>query len=269
MPIRLPYRHAAPAVVRRPSALASHALLTYVFLYAPIAVLVVLSFNANEQSTVWAGFSVRWYATLLADRSVRDAAANSLIVAGATTVVAIVVGTLAAVGLDRFRFRGRGMTRAGLYLPMVVPEVVLGVTLLTWFALLDVDLGTTTVVLAHVVFTVSYVAVVVKARLAGLDRSVEEAAMDLGAGPVAAFCRATLPRLWPGVLAGALLAFTISLDDYVVTSLVCGVGSQTFPVKVYSMLRGTITPAVNAACTLLLVASVALTVAAHWLLGRR
>jgi ABC-type spermidine/putrescine transport system permease subunit II len=259
-----------PATARRSPFLAAHAAATYLFLYAPIAVLVVLSFNANAQATVWKGFSVDWYRSLLADADVRRAAGNSLTVAALTTVISTVVGTLAAVALDRYaRFRGRGATRAALYLPMVVPEVVLGVALLTWFAALGVDLGTTTVVLAHVVFTVSYVAVVVKARLAGLDRSVEEAAMDLGAGPVGAFCRATLPRLWPGVLAGALLVFTLSLDDYVVTSLVCGVGSQTFPVVVYSMLHGTVTPAVNAACTLLLAASVVLTVAAQWLLTRR
>lgn len=250
--------------------LRAHAILTYLFLYAPIAVLVVLSFNANEQSTAWTGGTFQWYGDLVKSDSVRDAAVNSLLIAGVTTVVSTVVGTLAAVGLDRFvRFRGRAATRAALYLPMVVPEVVLGVSLLTWFALLGVDLGRTTVILAHVVFTVSYVAVVVKARLAGLDRSVEEAAMDLGAGPVGAFCRATLPRLWPGIAAGALLVFTLSLDDYVVTSLVSNVQSQTFPVKVYSMLRGTVTPAVNAACTLLLAASVVLTVAAQWLLSRR
>ena len=248
--------------------LATHTALAYAFLYAPIVVLVVFSFNAGRQASVWRGFSLAWYDALANDRPLREAALNSLAVAGATTLLSTTIGTLAAIGLSRYRFRGQGFTRALLYLPIVIPEIVLGVALLTLFGGLGVDPGLTTVVLAHVVFTVSYVAVVVKARLAGLDRTLEEAATDLGAGPVGAFVRVTLPRLVPGIVAAALLVFTLSLDDYVVTSLVSGVGSQTLPVRVYSMLRVAVTPEVNAACTVLLAVTVALVAVAQRLLMR-
>jgi spermidine/putrescine transport system permease protein len=259
----------APASARLSGALlGSHAVLTYLFLYAPIVILVIFSFNAGRQASVWHGFSTKWYAELAKDEALRNAALNSLAVAGAATAISTAIGTLAAVGLSRYRFRGRDATRALLYLPVVIPEIVLGVSLLTLFGAAGVDLSMTTVILAHVAFTVSYVAVVVKARLAGLDRSIEEAAMDLGAGPVGAFVRVTLPQLWPGVVAAALLVFTISLDDYVVTSLVCGVDSQTLPIKVYSMLRVTVTPEVNAACTVLLAVTVAAVVAAQRLMMR-
>lgn len=248
--------------------LPAHTAVAYAFLYAPIAVLVFFSFNAGRQATIWRGFSLKWYDALLNNRPLRDAAVNSLIVAGTATVLSTTIGTLAAIGLSRYRFRGRGFTGGLLYLPVVTPEIVLGVSLLTLFGGLGVDLGLTTIVLAHVVFTVSYVAVVVKARLAGLDRTLEEAAMDLGAGPVGAFCRVTLPRLAPGIVAAALLVFTLSLDDYVVTSLVGGVDSQTLPVRVYSMLRVAVTPEVNAACTVLLAVTVAIVAAAQRLAMR-
>ena len=200
---------------------------------------------------------------------------NSLIVAAATTAVSTAVGTAAALGLARFqprsrRGKGAGVATSGLlYLPIIIPEIVLGVALLTSFGLFRVRLSMTTVVLAHVVFTVSYVAVVVRARLAGMDRSLEEAAMDLGAGPAATFFRVTFPLAAPGIVAGALLAFTISLDDYVVTSLVAGANSTTLPVKIYSMLKVGVTPEVNALCTVLLVLTVGLTLIAQRLLRPR
>lgn len=249
--------------------LGGHALLTYLFLYAPIAVLVLFSFNGGRDAFVWGGVSVEPYRKLVANDRIVSATLNSLVVAAATAGASTVVGTLAAVGLARYRFRGRGLTGAVLYLPMVVPEVVLGVSLLTFFLRAGVEeMSLATVVLAHVVFTVSYVTVVVKARLAGLDPALEEAARDLGAGPVAAFARVTLPRLAPGVAAGGLLAFTVSLDDYVITSLVSGMNSRTLPVEVYSLLRGTVPPVVNAACAVLLAVTVVLAVAAQRLMSR-
>jgi spermidine/putrescine transport system permease protein len=255
--------------------LATHTWLVYAFLYAPIVVLVVFSFNRARRGSRWTGFTTDWYARLLNDRDLRAAAANSLLVAAVATFVSTVVGTMAALGLARYHFRSRlgsratGVTRALLYLPVIVPEIVLGVSLLTLFGLLGVRLGIETVILAHVVFCLSYVAVVVKARLAGLDPSLEEAAMDLGAGPVATFVRVTLPQIAPGMIAGALLAFTISLDDYVVTSLVTGPQSTTVPVLVYSRLKTEVTPEVNAACTVLLAFTVVLIVAAQWLMRPR
>lgn len=254
--------------------LATHTWLVYAFLYAPIGVLVVFSFNRARRGSQWTGFTLDWYARLLNDRDLRDAAINSLLVAAAATLASTVIGTMAALALSRYRFRSRlgsgasAATRVLLYLPVIVPEIVLGVSLLTLFGLLGARLGMETVILAHVVFCVSYVAVVVKARLAGLDPSLEEAAMDLGAGPLGTFFRVTLPQIAPGMLAGALLAFTISVDDYVVTSLVTGPRSTTLPVLIYSRLKTEVTPEVNAACTALLTFTIVLIVAAQRLMRR-
>jgi spermidine/putrescine transport system permease protein len=254
--------------------LATHTWLVYAFLYAPIVVLVVFSFNRARRGSQWTGFTFDWYARLLDDRELREAAVNSLLVAASATLASTVVGTMAALALSKYQFRSRwgsnasAATRVLLYLPVIVPEIVLGISLLTLFGVLGVRLGMQTVIVAHVVFCVSYVAVVVKARLAGLDPALEEAAMDLGAGPVGTFFRVTLPQLAPGMLAGALLAFTISIDDYVVTSLVTGSESNTLPVVIYSRLRREVTPEVNAACTALLAFTVVLIVAAQRLMWR-
>jgi spermidine/putrescine transport system permease protein len=252
--------------------LATHTWLVYAFLYAPIVVLVVFSFNRARRGSQWTGFTLDWYARLLRDAELREATANSLLVAAAATLVSTIVGTMAALALSRYHFRSRlgsnasAATRVLLYLPVIVPEIVLGVSLLTLFGVLGMRLSMGTVILAHVVFCVSYVTVVVKARLADLDPSLEEAALDLGAGPVGTFMRVTLPQLAPGMLAGALLAFTISIDDYVVTSLVTGEESKMLPVLVYSRLKTEVTPEVNAACTALLAFTIVLIVAAQRLM---
>jgi len=251
------------------SVLAGHSGLAYLFLYAPIIVLVGLSFNGGRQATVWEGFSFKWYTALAGNRRLLDATLNSLLVGGVAAVCSTVIGTMAALALSRYRFRGERFTSGLIFLPVVIPEIVLAVSLLAFYNAIGVRvMSLTTVTLAHIVFTVSYVAVVVKARLAGLDRSVEEAAIDLGAGPMAAFFRVTLPRLAPGILAAALLVFTLSLDDYVVTSLVSGVDSQTLPVEIYSMLRAAVNPQANAVCSVLLVATALLIVPAQRLLSR-
>lgn len=271
---------APPAVParRRPWAhalLASHSAAVYLFLYVPILVLVVYSFNRGRQVGIWQGLSLRWYARVWADEPLREATVNSLIAAGWSTAISTVVGTLAALGLWRLAPRRRAgraalaASRGLLYLPVIIPEIVLGVALLASFSLLRVRLSMSTVVVAHVVFTVSYVTVVVRARLAGLDRSLEEAAMDLGAGPAATFVRVVLPLAAPGIAAGALLAFTISLDDYVVTSLVCGVDSTTLPVHVYAAMKPGVTPEINAVCTVLLGLTVGMILVAQWLLRER
>ncbi|HKV07115.1 MAG TPA: ABC transporter permease [Thermoanaerobaculia bacterium] len=246
--------------------LAFHTALVYVFLYAPIAVLVVFSFNAARQTAMWGGFTLDWYRKLLGNDVLLHSVRNSLLVAGITTVVATVLGTLAALALGRYDFRGKRGTQMLLYLPVIIPEVVLGAALLTFFGVVEMRLSLWTVVIAHVVGSVSYVAIVVRARLSGLDPSLEEAARDLGAGPFETFRRVTLPLLLPGIAASALLVFTLSIDDYVVTSFVAGVGSTTLPLHIYSMLKVGVTPEVNAVSTLLLAVTIVLIVLAHRLL---
>jgi spermidine/putrescine transport system permease protein len=246
--------------------LAAHTALVYLFLWVPIAVLAVFSFNAGRQTAVWRGFTLDWYRRLLANEALLASVRNSLAAAALTTLIATVIGTLAALALRRTDLRGRGATLALLFLPMVIPEVVLGAALLTFFGTIGLRLSLVTVVIAHVVFSVSYVALVVRARLAGLDPALEEAARDLGAGPFETFRRVTLPLIFPGIAASALLVFTLSIDDYVVTSFVAGAGATTLPLHVYSMLRVGVTPEVNAVSTLLLAGTIALIVAAQRLL---
>jgi len=246
--------------------LAVHTALVYLFLYAPIAVLVVFSFNAARQTATWDGFTLDWYRSVLADDALLHSARNSLLVAALTTVAAVLLGTPAALGLARHEFRGKRATQALLYLPVIIPEVVLGAALVTFFGAVELRLSLWTVVLAHVVFSVSYVAIVVRARFAGLDPSLEEAARDLGAGPFETFRRVTLPLAAPGILASALLVFTLSIDDYVITSFVAGVGATTLPLHIYSLLKVGVTPEVNAVSTLLLAGTVVLIVLAQRLL---
>jgi spermidine/putrescine transport system permease protein len=236
-------------------------------------VLVAYSFNKARRGARWTGFTGDWYAKLAGNASMRDAMLNSLIVAAAATLLATLVGTAAAVGLHRLsRRRSRPsvagpITRGVLYLPVVIPEIVLGVALVSFFGLIGMRLSLWTLILSHLVFCVSYVAVVVRARLAGIDPALEEAATDLGAGALSTFFRVTLPLIAPGVVAAALLVFTVSLDDYLVTSLVAGPGSSTLPLKIYSMLRVEVTPEVNAACTVLLAVTVVLIAVSNWVLS--
>ncbi|HXU80966.1 MAG TPA: extracellular solute-binding protein, partial [Polyangia bacterium] len=203
----------------------------------------------------WQGFTLQWYGALVHDAALLASLRNSLTVAVVTTVASTVLGTAAALALERHRYRRRGALEALFALPIVVPEIVLASSLLLLFAALGLRLGFATVILAHVAFSLSYATVVVRARLAGFDRTLEEAAADLGAPPVRAFFRVTLPLIAPGVLGAALLVFALSIDDYVVTSFVAGVGSTTLPLHVYSMVKSGLSPAINAVSTLLVVAT--------------
>jgi spermidine/putrescine transport system substrate-binding protein/spermidine/putrescine transport system permease protein len=248
--------------VRRARLLGLWSLLVYVFLYAPLAVLAAFSFNRERLTATWRGFTLDWYLRLLDDTQVLSALRNSLLVALIATAVATAIGTAAALAFHRHRFGSQAALDGLVMLPMVIPEIVMASSLLLLFAALGVGLGFTTVVLAHVAFSVSYAVVVVRARLAGFDRSLEEAAMDLGAGPTRTFFRVTLPGIAPGVLAAALLVFALSIDDYVVTSFVAGVGSTTLPLQIYSMVRSGISPEINAVSTVLLVATALLLLAA-------
>lgn len=236
-----------------------HAAAVYVFLLAPIAVLIVFSFSASRFSAVWGGFTVDWYLRLADNDRVLEALRNSLMVATVATLLATALGTLGAVALARLRFRGRTAVETLMYLPMVLPELVLGIALLMFFVLFTpLPLGLATITLAHSVFGTAYVLLLVRTRLQGLDPRLEEAARDLGADSWQVLTRVTLPLIVPGVVGGALLAFTLSFDDFVVAFFVTGPGASTLPIEIYSMVKRGVTPEINALATLILLVSVAL-----------
>jgi spermidine/putrescine transport system permease protein len=239
-------------------ALLLFAALIYAFLYAPILVLVFFSFNSTRSTQVWTGFSLEWYGELLRDQSILDAFRISMIVGVTATAIATVIGTLTALAMTRYHFRGKTFADSTIYAATVMPEIVVGVSLLVFFVAATIPLGIVTIIIAHVAFTISFVTIVVRARLSGMDRSVEEAAQDLGASPVQTFLRVTLPLILPGVMAGALLAFTLSFDDFVITFFVSGVGSSTLPLKIWSMIRFGVSPAINALSTVVLVVTMVL-----------
>ena len=239
------------------------------FLYLPLLTLIAFSFNDSKRNIVWRGFTTDWYRMALTDASLLEAFGNSLTIAALCTVVSVVLGALAAVALWRFRFRGRLAFEGAMAMPIVVPEICMGVAMLVFFARIlpwpqglawPLNLGP--IVIAHISFSFPFVAVVVRARLQSFDRAQEEAARDLGASDWAAFRDVLIPHLGPSLIAGALLAFTLSLDDFVITFFTSGPDTITFPVKVYSMVRFSVTPEVNAASTLLIVLTVLLTVVA-------
>jgi putrescine transport system permease protein len=224
------------------------------FLYLPILLVMIYSFNASKLVTVWGGFSTQWYRALLTNAPLLEAAWVSLRVAFLSALGASILGTMAALALRRYRtFLGRGLFTFMVFAPLVLPEIMTGLSLLLLFVALDWDRGLWTVTLAHMVFSVSFVALVVDARLADLDPSYEEAARDLGASPWSAFRRVTLPMIAPAIMAGFLLAFTLSLDDLVIASFTSGPGATTLPMRLYSQMRLGVTPDINAISTLMIV----------------
>ncbi|WP_426423412.1 ABC transporter permease [Bradyrhizobium genosp. A] len=223
------------------------------FLYLPILILVIYSFNASRLVTVWGGWSLRWYHEFFGDRAMIEASWMSLRVAVSSATIATLIGTLAAVALARGeRFRGRTLFSGMLYAPLVMPEVITGLSLLLLFVALNAERGFWTVTIAHTTLTMCFVAVVVQSRLGSLDRSLEEAAMDLGCAPVRAFLSVTLPLIAPAIVAGWMLAFTLSLDDLVIASFTTGPGSATLPIRIYSEVRLGVKPEINAICTLVI-----------------
>ena len=223
------------------------------FLYLPIVILVIYSFNASRLVTVWGGWSLRWYSEFFNDRAMLEAAWMSLRVAIASASSATLLGTLAAVALSRGeRFKGRTLFSGMLYAPLVMPEVITGLSLLLLFVALNAERGFWTVTIAHTTLTMCFVAVVVQSRLGSLDRSLEEAAMDLGCDPARAFVAVTLPLIGPAIAAGWMLAFTLSLDDVVIASFTTGPGSATLPIRIYSEVRLGVKPEINAICTLVI-----------------
>ncbi|OYX67693.1 MAG: putrescine ABC transporter permease PotI [Rhizobiales bacterium 32-66-11] len=227
--------------------------LGFAFLYIPILLLVIYSFNASRLVTVWAGFSFQWYVSLFQNEQLIDAAWVTLRVAFISSLVATVLGTMAALALTRYgRFFGRTLFSGMTYAPLVMPEVITGLSLLLLFVAVGFERGFWTITLAHITFTLCFVAVVVQSRLVTFDRSLEEAALDLGCPPFKTFFTITLPLILPAVLSGFMLAFTLSLDDLVIASFTTGPGATTLPMRIYSQVRLGVTPEINAACSILI-----------------
>jgi len=247
---------------RLPRWLIAYVAVAYLLLHAPMLVLVAFSFNESKFSAEWTGFTLHWYERLLERRDILDGLTASIVVGVSSTVISTLLGTLFALALARHRFWGRRLVEGLLYVPIVTPEIVVGISLLILFVMAGFPLGIVSIVIAHVAFNISFVTVVVNARLQGMDRNLEEAAMILGADELTAFWRVTVPQLWPGILSGAMLAFTMSFDDYVITSFVSGTATQTLPMVVYTMVRKNIEPSINAISTVILVVTTALVIVA-------
>lgn len=229
------------------------------FLYLPIIVVIVFSFSAAPTVGVWGGFTLHWYRRMLGNDQMMNALRNSLWVAFWSTLIATILGTAAALALDKYkRWVGRGAFDAVVYLPVIIPDVTMAVMLLLWFTQIGFTLGSESIILAHIAFNISFVAIVVRARLANMDPALDEAAADLYATRWQTFRRVTLPLILPGVLGGGLLALTLSLDDVVITSFVQGPGSGTLPVYVFGLIKRSVTPEINAVSTLMLFASIML-----------
>jgi spermidine/putrescine transport system permease protein len=244
--------------LRTPRSIMAVTVLVYAFLHLPLLVLMAFSFNDSKFSVDWQGFTLAWYQRLLERSDIMRGLKASLIVGVASTVISALLGTLLALALARHRFRGRTALEGFLYVPIVTPEIVVGISLLILFALFKIPLGLTTITIAHVAFSVSFVVIVVLARLEGMDGTLEEAAMILGADEVTTFWKVTVPQLWPGILSGALLAFTMSFDDFLITSFVSGSGSSTLPIVVYGMVRRNVEPSINAISTIILLVTTGL-----------
>ena len=232
------------------------------FLYAPVVVLVLYSFNDARFSATWEGFTLDWYRRLFASAETGAALRSTLVVSLSATVLATVLGTLLALGLHLRRFRGRALVELLLYLPVVAPDIVMGVALLAFYVAVHLPLGRTSIVLAHVSFQIPFVALIVRARLQDFPREVIEAARDLGADEAAMVRHVLLPILRPGIVAGGLIALALSVDDFVITYFTAGAGASTLPIRIYSMVKRGVTPDINALSTLLLLATLALIVAA-------
>jgi spermidine/putrescine transport system permease protein len=241
--------------VRRSPFLWVAAALAYAFLYAPLAIVVAYSFNDSTMNAQWVGFTLGWYRKLFRNEEMLTAAWNSLSIGVVASAVSTVLGTMAGYAMYRFRLRVLPLL---VLAPIAIPEILMGVSLLLFFVMINLTLGMLSIALAHIAFCIGFVAIVVRARLAGLDESLIEAARDLGATPARAFRLVTLPLIMPGVVAGALMAFTLSIDDFVITFFTAGPGSKTLPLVIYTMVKITVTPEVNAVSTLLMLLTLAL-----------
>lgn len=224
-------------------------------MYVPILLVILYSFNESKISSVWGGFSLKWYEELFRDDALFEALGNTLILGGLSSLSAGVVGTLGAYGMSRSRFRMRGAVEYVSTLPIMIPEIILGMVFMAFFSLLGLPFGMTTLVIAHTAFCIPYVFMLVKARLVGMDKSLQEAALDLGASPTRVFFDITLPLVLPAVLSGMLLAFAMSIDDVIISVFVTGVDVNTLPVKIYTSLKTGVTPKINALSALMFLAT--------------
>jgi spermidine/putrescine transport system permease protein len=249
--------------------LGTNAALVFGFIYLPVLILIIFSFNNTRSVAVFTGFSTEWYRSLAQNAELLDAARNSLVVGSIATIASTLIGTLTALAMERYRFKLRTAFDANLYLPIVIPEIVMGISLLLFFnqALfpflqtifgIRATTGLPTITVSHIAFDIPFVYVIVRARLADFDRTLEEAAADLGADEWQTFQRVTLPLLMPGIIGGALMAFTLSLDDYLITAFTKGIREQTMPLYIYSLVRRGVTPEINALSTALLLGSIGL-----------
>lgn len=241
----------------------AHLWLVYAFLYLPILVLMGLSFNRGGMPTAWTGFSAAWYAKLAASPQIVSSAVNTLVVASVSTAIATALGTLLALGVERRR--QSSALDALLFAPMIIPDIVLAIALLSFYTLLGFTLGLHSIILSHVVFNIAFVCAIVRTRLKHFDHSVVEASIDLGAGDFTTFRRVTLPMIWPGVLAGAMLAFTLSVDEFIIAFFTAGPGesSTTLPMRIYAMIRFGVTPEINAMATIVMLFSFTLVLASQ------
>ncbi len=243
-------------------------IVSFVFLYFPIFALIAFSFNNSKRNVTWEGFTFFYYVKAFNNSSLHDALMNSMIVAFWSTVISTIIGAMLGLALYRYRFPAKGPFEGLVHLPIVIPEICMAVAMLVFFAGLGIKLGLFTIIVSHIAFSFPFVAVVVRSRMAGFDESLEEASRDLGASASQTFWNVTLPYMMPGVIAGALLAFTLSLDDFLITFFTSGPASTTFPVKIYSMVRQSVTPEVNAASTVLILVTLTMTALGMWLQSR-
>ena len=247
----------------RSHVLCAYAMAILAFLYLPLLILALYSFNESRINAVLSGFSFDWYLSLFKNRRVLEALTNSLIVAVASTLVSTVLGTTAAIALNKYQYKYKNVINGLLYLPILIPEIVMGLSLLVLFSQAHIPLGKTSLILAHITFCVSFVVITVNARLEGMRPELEQAAMDLYATPFQTFRYVTLPLAMPGIVAGALMAFTLSIDDFIISFFVAGPNSTTLPLYIYAMVKRGISPEINALSTLLMLATIVLVVLAQ------
>ena len=233
-----------------------YACLVYSFLYIPIIVVIVFSFNTSKRNITFDGFTFDWYAKMINNEQLMKAFYNTLIVAAASTAISVIIGTLCAVGLYKFEFKLKQLISDSLYIPIVIPELVMGIGLLMFFSALNMPMNIYTLIISHVTFSMPFVVITVRARIAGFDKSIEEAARDLGANEFRTFMRVTLPMIAPGVISGGMLALTMSLDDVVVSYFTAGPDSQTLPLKILGMVKKGVSPDVNALSALMMLGTV-------------
>ena len=247
----------------RSHVLCAYAMAILAFLYLPLLILALYSFNESRINAVWSGFTFDWYLSLFKNRRVLEALTNSLMVAFASTLVSTILGTTAAIALNKYQYKYKNVINGLLYLPILIPEIVMGLSLLVLFSQAHIPLGKTSLILAHITFCVSFVVITVNARLEGMRPELEQAAMDLYATPFQTFRYVTLPLAMPGIVAGALMAFTLSIDDFIISFFVAGPNSTTLPLYIYAMVKRGISPEINALSTLLMLATIVLVVLAQ------